>query len=218
MALSLLTLSVNFSFRPPDYRYQPNTLRQTLVVVIPSCSEILSSFYIFDNLINAINNARRNARDYVTDISLEKQYDEEDCTKTWITAVNMAHMHPRYGEPTPEQILQQEKEMDEQGEVDLNLEEYKRRRMMARQSPFPTIVMEVKSSPPMQMPESPANSQMPAPGSSPRDENSSDVSREDLKKLEALFGQTASQHPDDVEDVKSENDDDFYNALGNVSS
>jgi hypothetical protein len=29
-------------------------------------------FQVFDGLINAINQARRNARDYVTDVSLDK--------------------------------------------------------------------------------------------------------------------------------------------------
>jgi len=29
-------------------------------------------FPVFDNLVSAINQARRNARDYVTDVSLER--------------------------------------------------------------------------------------------------------------------------------------------------
>lgn len=47
------------------------TLRQTQVVVIPSTDEF-ASFRVFDQVISAINQARRNARDYVTDVSLDK--------------------------------------------------------------------------------------------------------------------------------------------------
>jgi hypothetical protein len=50
----------------------PGTLRQTHVVVIPSNEELSGSFSVFDTLIQRINVARRNARDYVTDVGLEK--------------------------------------------------------------------------------------------------------------------------------------------------
>ena len=55
--------------------YRPHTLRQTLVVVIPSCDE-LGNFPVFDQLIEQINHARRNARDYITDVALEKLDDK----------------------------------------------------------------------------------------------------------------------------------------------
>jgi hypothetical protein len=44
-------------------------------LVIPANDKMTLSFKEFDNLINAINQARRNARDYVTDVSLEKLDD-----------------------------------------------------------------------------------------------------------------------------------------------
>jgi hypothetical protein len=47
------------------------TLRQTQVLVIPANNDIMS-FLVFDALINAINQARRNARDYVTNVSLDR--------------------------------------------------------------------------------------------------------------------------------------------------
>jgi hypothetical protein len=56
-------------------KHERATLRQTQVLVIPSNDEMTLSFKEFDNLINAINQARRNARDYVTDVSLEKLDD-----------------------------------------------------------------------------------------------------------------------------------------------
>ena len=55
----------------PAEHYERSTLRQTQVVVIPSTDEF-ASFPIFDRVISAINQARRNARDYVTDVSLDK--------------------------------------------------------------------------------------------------------------------------------------------------
>jgi hypothetical protein len=62
-----------------DYERAP--LRQTQVLVIPANDDIMS-FPVFDGLINAINQARRNARDYVTDVSLdrldEKMYGDGD--------------------------------------------------------------------------------------------------------------------------------------------
>ena len=53
-------------------QHQRSTLRQTQVLVIPGCEDLTEDFKAFDNLINAINQARRNARDYVTDSSLDK--------------------------------------------------------------------------------------------------------------------------------------------------
>lgn len=47
------------------------TLRQTQVLVIPANQDI-NDFTVFDGMIAAINQARRNARDYVTDVSLER--------------------------------------------------------------------------------------------------------------------------------------------------
>ena len=55
--------------------YSPKTFRQTNVVVMPSC-EGLEDFHTFDAMVSAINTARRNARDYVTDVSMEKLDDD----------------------------------------------------------------------------------------------------------------------------------------------
>lgn len=52
---------------------------------MPSNKDILD-FKVFDNLVNAINVARRNARDYVTEVSLgkldERVYGEGD--RDWV--------------------------------------------------------------------------------------------------------------------------------------
>ena len=44
-------------------------------MVIPANNDLNENFVFFDSLVTAINQARRNARDYVTEISLEKLDD-----------------------------------------------------------------------------------------------------------------------------------------------
>ncbi len=120
-------------------------MRQTQVIVVPSNQVFTNSFATFDTLIESINQARRNARDYVTDVSLEK-LDENygDGERDWSVSVNCAHLHPKFGEPTPEEELEEMKNEDLDGEVDLNLKAYKEKRLLARRSPYPTIVIEVR--------------------------------------------------------------------------
>jgi hypothetical protein len=57
---------------------QPATMRQTNVVVIPNCDE-LSTFQTFDKLVQAINQARRAARDFIL-----KKKDDDDDGKGWV--------------------------------------------------------------------------------------------------------------------------------------
>ena len=57
-------------------------------MVIPANNDLNENFVFFDSLVSAINQARRNARDYVTEISLEKlddyMYgDENDQNRDW---------------------------------------------------------------------------------------------------------------------------------------
>jgi len=66
--------SVPLFLAPQKADYERMTLRQTQVMVIPANDDIMS-FLVFDGLINAINQARRNARDYVTDVSLDRLDD-----------------------------------------------------------------------------------------------------------------------------------------------
>ena len=55
-------------------------------------------------------------------------------------------MHPNFGAKTPEQELKELQEEEE--EVDVNLQQYKERRLLARRSPFPCVVVEVRAMPP----------------------------------------------------------------------
>lgn len=123
------------------------TLRQTQVLVIPANEEFTKDFKAFNHLIDTINQARRSARDYITDFSLERLDEkingEGDEDRDWVVSVNCAHLHPKYGVKTPEEEIQDMIEEDEAGEVDLNLQEYKKQRIIARRSPYPSVVIEV---------------------------------------------------------------------------
>lgn len=183
--------------------YERTTLRQTQVVVIPSTDEF-ASFTVFDQVVNAINNARRNARDYVTDISLDKLDDkmcgEEDLD--WSVSVNCAHLHPRFGEKTPEQVLEEMKEEEEAGEIDLNLEEYKRRRVQARQSPYPSIVIEVRAmAPPEFTP--PPETNTPTSDASQTSESGEPITPDYIQQLESLFAKSSLS-----------SDTEFYDTIG----
>lgn len=99
------------------------------------------------------------------------------------------------------------KEEEEAGEIDLNLQAHKERRLLARRSPYPTIVVEVRSTPPpVFSPQTKATQ--------PTDEK---VTSDYIQKLEALFGKSATfDHPTKPKSRKEE-EDDFYNAIGKAS-
>jgi hypothetical protein len=61
---------------------RPSTFRQTQVIVIPWCIEA-TSYPFFDTLLQAVNRARRNAKDFFTDISLDSNinYPEPSMAK-----------------------------------------------------------------------------------------------------------------------------------------
>jgi len=205
--------------RGPEY--MPGTLRQTHVVVIPSNEELSGSFSVFDTLIQRINVARRNARDYVTDVGLEK-LDEtmmgESEERDWSVSVNCAHLHPKYGEQTAKEKLAEMKKEEEEGEVDLNLEAYKVRRLQARRSPYPTIVIEVRASPP---PDFGGQNAPAAPITAAPSDEEPKVSQTDIQKLEALFGQSAAtEHPTNVEEEPSSlsEEDLLWDQLGKSTS
>ena len=120
-------------------------------------------------------------------------------------SVNCAHLHPNFGTLTKEEQLRQLK--DEEGEVDVNLEAYERQRLLARRSPYPTVCVEVRATPP------PDFSQAAPPPSMVRantDEvvHQDKVTLDDVQRLEALFGKAA------VIKKESSDDDSFWDALG----
>ena len=60
-----------------DPLHEKSTLRQTQVIIVPFC-QFFDSFQAFESVIQAINEARKNAQDLVTDSSLEKMAHMEE--------------------------------------------------------------------------------------------------------------------------------------------
>ena len=139
---------------------------------------------------------------------LEKLDDEMygDDERDWSVSVNCAHLHPKFGDRTPEEELEEMKNEDQDGEVDLNLKAYKEKRLLARRSPYPTIVIEVRSTPPPDFGASTTEQQ-------PHEEDK--ITSQDIQRLEALFGKSAAlDHPTKN---KPQDENDFYDAIGKAS-
>lgn len=176
---------------------------------MPNCEELSKSFHTFDKLVQAINQARRASRDFVL-----KKKEDDDGSKDWVVSINCAHLHPQYGIPTPAEQLAQLKQEEEDGEVDVNLEKYKKRRDEARRSPYPSVIVEVMSTPPPDfgashkaaMEAAEKNMHIMEEGSKKMDADNG-VTSEDVKRLEALFGMSAAEKSSSVDDT-------FYDALG----
>jgi hypothetical protein len=117
-----------------------------------------------------------------------------------------------YGMPTPEEQLASLKHEEQEGEVDVNLQEYKKRRDEARRSPYPSVIVEVMSTPP---PDFGSRRDEAVAEAAARDttgskaEEDADVTSDDVRRLEALFAMSAAKK-------SSSADDPFYDALGEV--
>lgn len=191
----------------------PMSMRQTQVLVIPTNSDV-KDWFVFDNMVSAINQARRSARDYVTDVSLDRLDDrlyavEDD--NPWVVSVNCAHLHPDFGKQAPKQELKELQEEEEDAEVDLNLQDYKQKRILARQSPFPSIVVEVRAMPsPVFTPPPPSSAVAPQPraeeGLEEEEDDTTMVNSDFVQQLELLFSKSS------LDDDKSK--DGFYDSIG----
>lgn len=121
------------------------------------------------------------------------------------------------------------KKEEEMGEVDLNAQDYAKKRLLARQSPYPTVVLEVRAQPAPDWGARPALTKPPVAAEVPvddeEDDSAGDYNREellqkdvtstDIQKLEALFGTPAVTDKNVLEDgKKSSSDDGFYDAIG----
>ena len=179
------------------------TLRETEVMVIPNCHSLTVSFELFDGLILGINGARRDGRNYL----VGSDEDDEDGRggDRWQTAVNLSHMHPKWGEN------KEDGDDNNDEEEDPVLTEYKQRRLRARRSPHPTCVMEVKCSPeqPLSRGGGGDDSAVPTKELGGDAENLSQR-RENVDRLERLLtggptagASTANDGDDDTEDGSS---------------
>ena len=108
---------------------------------------------------------------------------------------------------TPNEELASMKHEEQEGEVDVNLQEYKKRRDEARRSPYPSVIVEVQSSPPPNFGAAESSS-VANKKEEVEKKVDEDVTSEDVRKLEALFGMSAAT---------KKADDSFYDALGEVS-
>lgn len=118
-------------------------------------------------------------------------------------SISLSSLHPKFGTKTlAESIAEMKKEEQEEDEVDPKLKAYKKQRVLSRQSPYPSLVLEVKAMPPPDFDSS---------SSSPMQESSSDStspdttaqselnemrghSKDTLNKLEALFSKASTDH------------------------
>jgi len=186
--------------------------RQTKVIVIPSNKEMNKSFYIFNNCLNAINEARENSKDYVIT-------NDSSTTTAWDVSVSCAHLHPKFGTKTPQQILREMIE-EEDDEIDIHLQDRNKKMNAARQSPYPTIVIEVKSIPPEKKFEDEFVhflSKIDYPPS--KVEEDEGVSISDVQKLEALFGKPAHIKPEiEEKNDKNDNEDQFWDSIGKLGN
>jgi hypothetical protein len=127
---------------------------------------------------------------------------------------------------TPEEELAELQNEQQDGEVDLNLQEYKQRRLLARRSPYPSVVVEVRSMPPPDFSSAAEPSPYPSGPQNPQDieeddddddygdetmESGQEITSDFVQQLEALFSKSA--HMKDEESNKKK--DDFFDAIGN---
>lgn len=126
---------------------------------------------------------------------------------THSVSINCAHLHPNFGVLTPEEQLKELQEEEATGEVDLNMQEYKERRLVARRSPYPSVVVEVRSMPPVEFtPPPPHGPETPNPIED--DVDDTPISSEFLQQLEALFSKSSITQKEGGADAG------FYDAIG----
>lgn len=206
-------------------------------MILPFC-EYFDKFEAFEGVIEAINRARTNALNLVTDIAVEKAekkgaglLDQEwrwDIIKScgncivagqqsfhdsydlcnhcstvstpYSAAINGAFLHPEY--QTPQSILD---ELEKQGAMNAEKQNQMDRKNRARQSPYPTLIIEVKSEP-------------QAKDSIDDDQTVDKVeivgaSSDAVKQLESIYAKSAVLH----KRTDQGEEDIFYNSIGYVS-
>ena len=113
-------------------------------------------------------------------------------------------------------------EEEDEGEVDLNLQEYQKRKMIARRSPYPSVVLEVRATPPPDFskapppgPQIPTNVELDSDDDFDLGYKDEEVTSDFVNKLEALFSKSAH-----IKDEKSGDEegkptkDKFYDSIG----
>jgi len=184
-----------------DPNHVSDTLKRTQVMILPFC-EYFDKFEAFEGVIEAINRARTNALNLVTDIAVEKAEKKGAglLDQEWSAAINGAFLHPEY--QTPQSILD---ELEKQGAMNAEKQNQMDRKNRARQSPYPTLIIEVKSEP-------------QAKDSIDDDQTVDKVeivgaSSDAVKQLESIYAKSAVLH----KRTDQGEEDIFYNSIGYVA-
>lgn len=193
-----------------DPSYQRTIFRETQVIIVPFC-EYFESFQKFEGVLQAINLARKDAKDFVTDISIEKM---ETCDGEWNFNINGASLHPHYGEKTPKEIIEELERLEADGEIDINQMEEIKRRNNARRSPYPTLIVELQATPPI--PVDASYDPIPSLTDDEDDLTKKGVLKDIVVKLETIFAKSAVLHKK-TEIKKSGGEESFYDAIGTVA-
>ena len=219
------------------------------MIIVPFC-EYFDSFQAFEGVLQAINAARKDAKDFVTDVSIEKM---ETCSSQWKYVyiyfasygmnfdlceiffeilpiayilmlvcvalssysfnINGASLHPRYGEKTPKEIIEELEKFEAEGEIDLNLVEQTKRKNQARRSPYPTLIIELQATPPI--PVDATYDPIPSLTDEEDDLTKRGVLKDVVGKLESIFAKSAVLHK--KTEIKKSGEDAFYDAISTVS-
>lgn len=207
-----------------------------------------NNFTMFHDLITAMNNARRAARDYITEDHWQRMDDadsddDEELEEEWSVSVTCAHLHPKFGNDgysenknnnnnnQPPKRSQKivvevvnEKEAQEEEEMDIKYQEFLKRRVIARQSPYPTVVIEVCASPSPDFSSSSSSTTSQQLSLSTAEKGSrgrnggGGVTAADILKLEQLFGKSAHMNHPTNHITKKQEEEAFYSSIGNSNT
>ena len=100
------------------------------------------------------------------------------------------------------------------GEIDINAEEKADRKDRARRSPYPSLVIEVKSTPPGIVTPPPGKTEISYTENLVEEIQEQGASKDIIVRLEKLFAQSAKLRTTE----EPEGEDAFYKAIGKVSS
>jgi len=177
--------------------YDVEPMRRTQVVILPFC-DFFDQFASCDRITRAITNARVIAQHLITDLAVENLEKESAGFKRdqdWDINVSGATLHPDY--TTPQELVDQMKnsgdDNDNNKDKEKLIQEQKNR---ARQSPYPTLIIEVKAS--------------PQPAVKDTRFEGEDTMVDIIFKLEAIYAKSAALH----KKFETNTEDIFYHAIG----
>lgn len=163
---------------------------------------------IIDAIVSHEKKSKRKCLDLVTDLAVEN-LEKESCglmkERDWKIMINGASLHPEYAmsKDIQEQLKFEMKSSMKGNNGDAEAREGIERRNRARQSPYPTFIIEVKASSPSKRDDIPLC--MPTF----EGESLDNV----IQKLESIYSMSAALHTKSG----SNKDDIFYNAIGMIN-